>query len=156
IDLADKYRQDDVRVFETGKVLDVVEEHASPGGQRVFVQVVKAPLSDFEGKTVGIQGIFWDVTDQKLAEDGLAQERDLLHALMDNIPDTIYFKDSRGRFTRINRAHAEWLGINDPADAVGKTDSDFFTSESLAQVREGERQIMRSGLGLLGTVEQLT
>jgi PAS domain S-box-containing protein len=156
LDLAEKYRQDDVRVFETGQVLDLVEEHAAPGGERVFVQVVKAPLSDFEGKTVGIQGIFWDVTDQKLAEDGLAQERDLLHALMDNIPDTIYFKDSRGRFTRINRAHAEWLGIKDPADAVGKNDSDFFTSESLAQVHEGERQIMRSGLGLLGTVEQLT
>ena len=66
---------------------------------------------------------------RRQAEEALARERDLLHTLMDHIPDTIYFKDEQGRFTRINRAQAEILGVSDPADAIGKTDLDFFQPE---------------------------
>jgi PAS domain-containing protein len=47
----------------------------------------------------------------------LARERDLLHALMDNVPDFISFKDTAGRFTTINRALARSLGISRPEDA---------------------------------------
>ena len=43
------------------------------------------------------------------------QERGLLRALMENIPDLIYFKDRQSRFTRVNQAHARILGVNDPA-----------------------------------------
>src|SRR5262245_48155383 len=46
---------------------------------------------------------------------------DLLNALMESTPDTIYFKDSSSRFLRVNKAQAEVLGIDSPADAIGKT-----------------------------------
>ncbi len=55
----------------------------------------------------------------------LSQERDLLQALMDNIPDHIYFKDTDSRFIRINRSQANFLGISQAEDAIGKTDIDF-------------------------------
>ena len=57
----------------------------------------------------------------------LRNEIFLLETLMDNVPDTIYFKDRQSRFTRINRHAAARYGIADPALAVGRTDSDFFT-----------------------------
>ncbi len=58
-------------------------------------------------------------------EADLAHERDLLQALMDNLPDPIYFKDTASHFTRVNRGHAEVLEYGDSAYALGKTDFDL-------------------------------
>jgi len=48
-----------------------------------------------------------------------------LRLLMENLPDRIYFKDLKSRFVRVNHAHAEWLGVADPAEVVGESDFDF-------------------------------
>jgi len=57
--------------------------------------------------------------------------RDAEHsALIDNVPDGIYFKDAESRFTRINSYQANvLLGVPSPKTAVGKTDWDFFRGE---------------------------
>ena len=68
-ELAEKYRQDDRRVVETGKTFEAVEEHRTPDGRTVFVEVVKTPVRDSKGEVVGVQGVFWDVTRRKRAED---------------------------------------------------------------------------------------
>lgn len=57
---------------------------------------------------------------QERAETALRQERHRLYALMDNVPDAIYFKDTEGRFTRVNRGQARWLGLDNPEDAEGR------------------------------------
>ncbi len=44
-ELAEKYRRDDKQVLESGQVLDVVEEHVTPKGEKLYVQVMKTPLS---------------------------------------------------------------------------------------------------------------
>lgn len=68
-ELATKYQQDDRRVLETGNVYETVEEHRPPGGEKLYVQVVKTPLREADGRINGLQGIFWDITQQRKAED---------------------------------------------------------------------------------------
>jgi PAS domain S-box-containing protein len=87
------------------------------------------------------------------AEAALAYERDLLHALMDNIPDTIYFKDTASRFTRINRAQAQLLGIDHVNAAVGKTDHDFQPIEVAQIALAEEQQIVATGQPLIDRLE---
>jgi len=87
------------------------------------------------------------------AEAALAYERDLLHALMDNIPDTIYFKDTESRFTRINRAQADLLGLDDINAAVGKTDHDFQPIELAQHALAEEQQIIATGQPLIDRLE---
>ncbi|HMF17559.1 MAG TPA: PAS domain-containing protein [Gemmataceae bacterium] len=70
-ELAHKYRQDDLRVMESGQVFETVEENLDAAGKRIYVQVVKTPLHNFRGHVVGTQCIFWDVTEKKLAEEAL-------------------------------------------------------------------------------------
>jgi len=74
--LASKYFQDDLRVMTTLENLDTVEEHVTPGGEKLFVHVIKTPLYNALGQVVGIQGIFWDVTQRKRIEKELEQARD--------------------------------------------------------------------------------
>jgi PAS domain S-box-containing protein len=75
--------------------------------------------------------------------------------LMDNMPDTIYFKDAQSRFTRINRAQAEVLGLKSPDEAIGKTDADFFTPEHAQAARADERRILESGESLISKTERI-
>ncbi len=72
--LAEKYRADDRRVIEQDAPLEAVEEHVNPHGEKLYVQVIKTPLRDSQGTIVGVQGIFWDVTARKRAEEQLVSQ----------------------------------------------------------------------------------
>jgi PAS domain S-box-containing protein len=154
-DLARKYRDDDLKVAETGELLECVEENKK-GDETRYVQVMKSPVRDAVGEVVGVQVVFWDVTARRKAEAALEQERNLLHALMDNLPHNIYFKDTESRFTRINRALAASFGLGDAAEAVGKSDADFFTEEHARQARADEREVMQTGQPLVDKQEKET
>src|SRR5262249_46142750 len=80
-ELAEKYRRDDQRVLKSRQVLDVVEEHVTPKGERLYVQVMKTPLYGPDGEAIGIQGIFWDVTERLRAEDRLKEQNLVLQEL---------------------------------------------------------------------------
>ncbi|HET6845390.1 MAG TPA: diguanylate cyclase, partial [Anaerolineales bacterium] len=64
-------------------------------------------------------------------------------------PDTIYFKDTASRFTRINAAQARTLGLKDPRQAIGKTDADFFTSETAAASLAAEQRLLQTGESII-------
>jgi diguanylate cyclase (GGDEF)-like protein/PAS domain S-box-containing protein len=75
----------------------------------------------------------------------LVHEKFLLHALMNNIPDHVYFKDRESRFISITVAQAQMFGLSDPDQAVGKTDFDFFSEEHAKQAYQDEQAIVRTG-----------
>jgi len=153
--LAQKYRQDDLRVIKTGEVFEDVEENKSDG-QTSYVQVMKSPVRDAGDSVVGVQVIFWDITERHEAEAALEQERYLLHALMDNLPHSIYFKDVHSRFIRINRALANYFGLSDATEALGKTDFDFFADEHAIEARTDEERVMQTNQPLLDKEEKET
>jgi PAS domain S-box-containing protein len=282
-ELAAKYRQDDMRVHQTATPYASAEEHITATGEKLYVECVKSPIFDAAGQVIGTQGIFWDVTARKLAEeelrksrerfelavlasqDGLwdwdvegnqvwyspqmrkmlgydeqefpnrpgetekrvhpddharwrevlhghvtgqtdhlemeyrmlhkdgsyrwvrdrgvalrrgdgkayriagsreditarkrseeelAYERYLLSSLMETVPDKIYFKDRDSRFIRVNKELAENFRLSSTAEALGKTDSDFFTQEHAAQARADECEILRTGLPIVGKEEK--
>jgi diguanylate cyclase (GGDEF)-like protein/PAS domain S-box-containing protein len=117
----------------------------------VFVRLTVAPGYEYTWAKVFV-GIS-DITERRQAEAALAAERDLLQALMDNIPDTIYFKDTSSRFTRINRAQARVLGVATPEDAIGKTDLDFQSHELAKEFYSEEQEIVKSGVPLIDRIE---
>jgi PAS domain S-box-containing protein len=68
VELAKKYRSDDLEVIHNKRVLETVEEHQPTSGSRIYVQVVKTPTYDSQGQVNGVQGIFWDITERKRLE----------------------------------------------------------------------------------------
>jgi sigma-B regulation protein RsbU (phosphoserine phosphatase) len=69
MDLADQYTRDDHRVMQLGQTFEITEEHHPLGQDKRITRVVKTPLYGANGKVIGLQGIFWDVTQQHLAEE---------------------------------------------------------------------------------------
>jgi PAS domain S-box-containing protein len=75
-DLAEKFRRDDQRVMETGKVFEDIERFLRRDGREIYIQTFKAPMYDANGKVCGTQGLSWDVTAQKRTEDALRRARE--------------------------------------------------------------------------------
>ena len=78
---ADKYRSDDAKVIATGKPIEIIEEHVltdyletngsapdTRGSSVRYIQTLKAPVRNTRGDIIGIQGAFWDISDQRRAE----------------------------------------------------------------------------------------
>src|SRR5262249_18095595 len=71
-ELAQKYQADDRRVMETREVFETIEEHLTRSdGTRTFIQAIKAPVVNAKNEVIGVQGILWDVTGRKRAEEEL-------------------------------------------------------------------------------------
>lgn len=87
--------------------------------------------------------------------EGLSSEQ-ILEILEKNIPDTIHFKDVRGHFTHVSWSNAKAFGLQDPAEAIGKTDFDFFTEEHAREAAEDEQRILRTGEPLVNKEERET
>ncbi len=70
-ELAQKYVDDDQRVIKNNETLEDIEANKVSNHETTYVHVVKTPIHDADGKIIGMQGIFWDITKRKKAEEEL-------------------------------------------------------------------------------------
>lgn len=96
-----------------------------------------------------------DITERYHAEEILAQERNLMRTLLDNLPDHIYVKDLDGNFLLNNPAVLHALGASSDAEVLGRSDFDFHPPDLAAEYAADERRIMESGQPMLNKYERL-
>jgi PAS domain S-box-containing protein len=141
------------RLERDGEVRGLEAAWTRQDGSVIFVRESARAVRGESGEVLYYDGIVEDITTRKRAEEELIKERYLLHTLMDNLPDVIYFKDLESRFTRINLALAKEFGLTHPSQAVGKTDFDFFTPEHAKDAYRDEQEIIRTGQPVVGKEE---
>ena len=122
-------------------------------GNTLAVLVGIRLLRDKAGKISGIRSTIQNITKRKLAEESLAEERNLLRTLLDNMPDNIYVKDTGRRFVVGNVAVARFMGAGTPDKLLGKTDFDFYPKELAAKYYADSQKVIESGQPLLGQEE---
>ncbi|MGJ8649430.1 MAG: PAS domain-containing protein [Opitutaceae bacterium] len=86
----------------------------------------------------------------------LLSEQNLLKALLDNIPDAIYFKDRNSRFLKVNSAMAKQYGHSQAHELIGKSDFDLFTKEHAQPAYDDEQRIIQTGEPVIGKIEKET
>ncbi len=84
----------------------------------------------------------------------LKQERELLRALVDNYPDSIYAKDKSARKILANKANIRYAGFKTEAEALGKSDRDLFSAEVAAKLLEDDKKVL-AGKPLIDHEERL-
>ena len=81
-------------------------------------------VRDPNGQARFVVGAFIDLTEQRHADNALQQQVHFTRALLDAIPNPVYFKDRDGRYGVYNRAFDELFGGG--RDWIGKTVHDMF------------------------------
>ena len=106
-ELAEKYQADDQRVL-AGETLTLVEENIAPAtGQKRYVEVTKVPIRDAAGVVIGIQGIYWDISDRIQTEQALLLSENRYRVLSELTSDYVYSCTlSPGQ----SAYHLEWMG----------------------------------------------
>jgi PAS domain S-box-containing protein len=90
----------------TGGTISEFRAHRKDG--TVIDLVRRVHLTTWEGKRA-LQGTVIDVTEQKHAQLMLEQQRDMLQALADNLPEFVNIKGTDGRFQFVNKRFEEWV-----------------------------------------------
>ncbi|HYB60991.1 MAG TPA: response regulator [Methylomirabilota bacterium] len=166
-ELAATFRKDEQDIIDSGRsVIQKEESSVDSAGHEKWWLTTKVPLRDARGRVVGIMGIGRDITARKKAkweekraddateaatkaERALADERNLLRTLIDNIPDHVYLKDRESHYLLCNQAMAQRLGVPSLEEVIGRTDHDFFPKEVADDFLSDEREVLRSGQPLL-------
>lgn len=74
--------------------------------------------------------------------------------LFDYLPGLSFFvKDRQGRFIALNRRGCEYCGVATEADAIGKTDYDFFPKSRADEYRADDETVMESGEPIVDRIE---
>jgi PAS domain S-box-containing protein len=89
----------------------------------------------------------------ELSQD-LREHEQQLQALLDNVPDRIYFKDLQSRFIKLNHMLVKRLGLANPEQAIGKTDFDFQLPERAREFYTDEQRVLQTGEPLINKTEK--
>jgi two-component system sensor histidine kinase/response regulator len=115
----------------------------------VWVLVNAYPEWDMNGKLKQVAIIFIDISKRKQAEEEIKQTRNFLRALLDNLPVAIFVKDGHperfGVFQFWNKTSEQLFGIS-AAEAIGKTDYDFFPVEQAKYFYTKDEEIFAKGI----------
>ena len=150
VEMATKYVVDDRHVIETGRPVELIEDLPLPNGDRHHIQVVKTAVLDAQGDIVGVQGIFWDITEKRVAEEKLAQSERRYRQLTEATLDAILLADEAGNLQLFNPAAERMFGyleaevIGKPAEFLDSLDFRALHADSLARFVGGGSQALGS------------
>ncbi len=148
------FKREQEMMKKGGSIIEHEEYRLDSLKRARWLSTTKMCLRNREGAVIGLVGCGKDITQRKEAEDALAHERYLTNALMDTIPDFIYFKDRKSRYIRVNKAASKRFGAINPSIVVGKTADDFYSKEYAQSALADEQAIMEGDKPVIGRVEK--
>lgn len=151
-----KFAQEDEQTLRDGETFQDRVSGIKADKKFCYLDRLKAPHRDASGAIIGIQVLFWEVTEREENRQALEHESALLRTLLTSIPDAIYFKDEASRFLRISESMVRRFGLESADQAVGRTDFDFFEQQHASKTRQDELRIMRTEEPMIGKLEHET
>jgi PAS domain S-box-containing protein len=171
---ATQYFTTEQEIINGGKTL-TFEEGDPDKYDKLVVRSIKKPFYIEHLGITGLFGVQFDITDikrkefeaLKMAEEikekqqeieqssvELQKEKALLDALLNNVPEHIYFKDKESKFLRFSKSMIKLFGLEKAEDLLGKSDFDFFDEEHSRPAYEGEQEIIRTGNAIIDLEEK--
>lgn len=137
-EMARKMIEDDKQVLLDGKPCEVLEEFSG----QTFV-TTKFPIF-VDGKAAFVAGFTIDITAQKKMEQNLQEKNLQLQTVIQMLPDLFYFKDMNRRYTIVNKALEDFIGL--PAESIlGRCSEEILPMEWARQIRSSDEESLATG-----------
>jgi PAS domain S-box-containing protein len=114
------------------------------GGGILWISDSATVVRDEKGEVIRYEGTVRDITDQKRAEDAIAEGRRRLQQVIDTVPAMINVKDKQLRYVLMNRYMASIFGV-EPADAIGHTTTELMSRYGEQKSDENDRRVLAVG-----------
>ncbi len=138
---AELYRADDKKVLETGgSKLTYEEPSTTLSGDTIWVNTSKVPLKNAEGETIGVLGVYSDITERKKTEEALREAEQKWRCLAENAPDVILTADPDGTIMFMNRTVPPYT----PEEAIGTSVYDYVLPEYRDVLRHALEEVVRT------------
>lgn len=128
----------------------------STRNKKRFLEVNNFPIY-YNGNIIGVYGIAKDITKQKEAENTVSEERQMLRAIIDNIPDYIFVKDKEHKSILTNKKFSiQMLGQSTNESRKGYSPRDYFEPTRASEIIEDNERVMKSGKPVVNRPDLIT
>jgi PAS domain S-box-containing protein len=130
-----------------GMVRDFEYQVRQRSGGILWLSDSATVVRDEHGEVVRYEGTLRDITDQKRAEDAIAEGRMLLQQVIDTVPAVINVKDRDLRYVLMNRYMAGIFSV-EPSEAIGRTTCELMSRYGAAKTDLNDKQVLKTRRGL--------
>jgi PAS domain S-box-containing protein len=102
-------------IMRTGKLIEKEEEYPGTNGGKQFMQVVRMPVFDFYGTVIGTQGIMFDISERKRAEEEIV----ILVQSLRSVNECVSITDMKDKLIFVNQSFLNAYGYSED-ELIGK------------------------------------
>lgn len=118
-----------IQALESQKACSAVVPLEQEGQEKGWLEIFAYPFVDQStGQVDGVVEFVRNITEQREREEQLRKQNGLISALLDAIPDLVFYKDVDGMFLGCNQAFSQQMGLS-PEHMIGKTDYELHPKE---------------------------
>lgn len=140
---ADAWVTGNTEVFQNKEETRTEEWRTNALGEKRLLVITRTPSLDDRGNVGFLICVAEDITERSVAEESLREASARFEALLEALPDMIYFKGIDRRYRLVNRAFEKLVG-KDRSEIVGKTAEDVFPADFAAVSRQADDEVIRT------------
>ena len=147
-ELAEMFRQGDLKVMESGEKICLEEQVVSKAGKTMWVETIKSPIFGDTGEVIGTTGIARDISDRRIMEETLKESERRYRDLAELVPNIVFETDLEGCVTFLNKRGVEYF--RDPEDPEKKPASflEGVAPQDRERALQNARNLMSAGTGV--------
>jgi PAS domain S-box-containing protein len=112
-------RESDEAAMRSSGLTAAEEQVFEVDGRKRYVEMLKAPMTDENEGVVGLVARGRDVTERRLAEEGLRKSELFVRSILDAVDEAFIVVDGEFRILTANKAYGDQTGVSSKA-AVGR------------------------------------
>ncbi len=142
------------QILNSTQIPSAIYQARRRDGSLVWMETTSQSIRDPEsGEVRELIAITRDIGARKRMEDAIVNERQLLRTIIDHLPLAVYVKDIQGSKTLSNPFDVAFIGAENEAELLGKTDYDTFPRH-LADQYTADDHLVLSGQSVINREEQ--